>query len=154
MGVSIREGDVAEVARLESAIPEFAKPKTLHDLRQRLRADRGALVLVAIDGGHPVAFKAGYALAPDTFYSWVGAVLPQYRRSGIARQLLHAQESRLRGLGHARVRVKSRNAFPGMLRLLLSEGYRIVGLEPVPSVEDPKIVFEKLLHPGGDGNPR
>ncbi|TDK22318.1 GNAT family N-acetyltransferase [Luteimonas aestuarii] len=145
MDLAIREGQVAEIARLETSIPEFTRPKTLDQLEQRLQAGRGALILVACDGQRPVAFKAGYALAQDTFYSWVGAVLPGYRRAGIARKLLHGQEDRLRKTGHRRIRVKSRNAFPGMLRLLLGEGYRIVALEPVPSAEDPKVVFEKIL---------
>lgn len=149
--LSIREGQAAEIAALEFAIPEFRQPKSLDVLEARLRPERDALILLACSDGTPVGFKAGYALAPGTFYSWVGAVLPAFRGQGVARRLLQAQEARLRGRAYARIRVKSRNAFPGMLRLLVAEGYRIVGLEAVPSAEDPKIVFEKALSAAKDG---
>ena len=149
MDLAIRTGTPAEIAALEARIPEFVRPKPLQALEERLQAARDPLVLLACDGTDPVAFKAGYALAPGLFYSWVGAVLPAWRRRGIARRLLHEQEARLRAGGYARVRVKSRNAFPGMLRMLVAEGYRIVALEPVPFAEDPKIVFEKALAADG-----
>lgn len=151
MDFRIDRGDVDDVAALEARIPEFPRPKRAAVLAERLRADRGALILVARADGRPVGYKAGYALEMRRFYSWVGAVLPAYRRHGIALALLREQERRLRGGGYASVRVKSRNGFPGMLRLLIGEGYRIVALEAVPSPRDPKIVFEKLLVPSSPG---
>lgn len=143
-GPLLREGTIDEIAAIEREIPEFVRPKTTEAMAERLQS-ASALILVACLDGRPVAYKAGYALSPDRFYSWIGAVLPRYRRRGIARALLLEQERRLRALGYARVRVKSRNTFPSMLRLLIGEGYRIVGLEPSPSAEDPKIVFDKPL---------
>lgn len=144
--IRIREGGLDEVAAVEAAIPEFARARRKPELAQRLGGD-DALILIACADDAPVAYKAGYRLDGLRFYSWVGAVLPAFRRRGIALALLREQERRLRAAGYTGVRVKSRNAFPGMLRLLIGEGYRIVALEPVPSSEDPKIVFEKSLSP-------
>lgn len=142
--IRIREGGIDEVAAIEAAIPEFVRPKPASELSQRLD-NGGALILIACADDAPVAYKAGYRLDGQRFYSWVGAVLPAFRRLGVALALLRDQERRLRAAGYTGVRVKSRNAFPGMLRLLIGEDYRIVALEPVPSPEDPKIVFEKSL---------
>ncbi|MEZ0471925.1 GNAT family N-acetyltransferase [Luteimonas salinilitoris] len=151
MEIRIERGDIDGIAALEARIPEFSCPKRAATLAERLRADSGALILIAFADGQPVGYKAGYALETRRFYSWVGAVLPAYRRHGIALALLREQERRLREAGYANVRVKSRNGFPGMLRLLIGEGYRIVALEAVPSPQDPKIVFEKLLAPPSPG---
>ncbi|WP_407351904.1 GNAT family N-acetyltransferase [Luteimonas sp. R10] len=147
MEIRIDRGAIGDIAALEARIPEFSCPKRAAVLGERLRSDNGALILVAFADGQPVGYKAGYPLEMRRFYSWIGAVLPPYRRHGIARALLHEQERRLRESGYASVRVKSRNGFPGMLRLLIGEGYRIVALEAVPSPQDPKIVFDKRLAP-------
>ena len=38
-----------------------------------------------------VGFKAGYAQTRNRYYSWLGAVAPEYRRQGIASQLMASQ---------------------------------------------------------------
>lgn len=148
----VRLGTIHEVAELECGIPEFATPKPVEEIARRLDT-REALILVAEFEGRPVAFKAGFPLNDTTFYSWIGAVAPQARRQGLARALMQAQERRVQSAGFERIRVESRNAFPGMLRLLIGQGYRIVALEPVPDAADPKIVFEKCLTPVARSSP-
>lgn len=138
----LREGSLDEVAAIERTIPEFLPPKSLEAIASRLDVP-GALILVACRDGDPVAYKAGYPLPDGWFYSWIGAVQPAHRRRGLALALLHEQERRVKAQGHPGIRVKSRNGFPGMLQLLIGQGYRILGLEPVPSPEDPKIHFAK-----------
>ncbi|MBK7940001.1 MAG: GNAT family N-acetyltransferase [Lewinellaceae bacterium] len=37
------------------------------------------------------ADKTNFLALPDTFYSWLGGVLPEYRRQGVATQLMQHQ---------------------------------------------------------------
>ncbi len=39
-----------------------------------------------------VGFKAGYAIAEHKYYSWLGAVDPEFRRQGIATELARRQQ--------------------------------------------------------------
>ena len=109
-------------------MPELRAASGPWDYEQRIDG-RPWLGLVAELEGEPSAFKLGYWQDEHCFYSWVGGVLPAARRAGLAKALLHEQEQRLGALGVGTVRVKSMNRYPGMLVLLISSGYRIVGVE-------------------------
>ena len=57
--------------------------------------------MVARIDDRPVGFFLGFELKPDVFFSWFYGVLPEYRRQGIASQLMEAvhgwaQQKRLR----------------------------------------------------------
>jgi predicted GNAT superfamily acetyltransferase len=73
-------------------IPEFSEGQYgLTEFQQRLGPE--SLVLIAFDQMKPVGFKAGYTRGPSgSFYSWMGGVLPAFRRQGIARALARQQE--------------------------------------------------------------
>ncbi|MFC3031559.1 GNAT family N-acetyltransferase [Pseudoalteromonas fenneropenaei] len=142
--VTIRPGNIADIAEIEQHIPEFVAPKTTTMILQRL-ADKPYLLLVAYDGDKPVAYKLGYQLAAEEFYSWLGAVLPSYRGQGIARRLLLDQELWCQTKGYQAIRVKSMNCFKTMLQMLISHDYHIVGCETAAATTDPKIHFYKRL---------
>ncbi len=139
----IEEVDLARLHALYCALPEFIRPEPLESLAGRLGGDY--LALVFSEGGKDLGFKLGYPEDADTFYSWLGGVSPAARGRGVAQMLLEAQEAKVRARGFSRLRVKSMNRFPAMLRLLLRNGYLIDGLTPA---EDPlltKIHFVKTL---------
>ena len=118
-----------EVAHaIEVQIPEFSPPQSLQRMQSRLQG-RKHLCLAAYVDGQPVGYKIGYEEAPGRFYSWMGGVLPEYRKRGIARDLLHHQEERCRAEGYNSITVKTMNQFRGMLLMLIQEGYDIAGLE-------------------------
>ena len=71
--------------------------------------------------------------------------MPEFRRRGIARSLLHVQESIVRELGFEQLRVKSMNRFPAMLSMLIAEGYHIDGFTKANCVDQHKIHFVKRL---------
>ncbi|TON38836.1 GNAT family N-acetyltransferase, partial [Vibrio parahaemolyticus] len=102
--------------------------ETLDSMSQRL-GDKNSLILVAEKNGAIVGFKIGYELDEDTFYSWFGGVAPQARNEGVAQMLLEAQEEWVAEQGYKTLKVKSRNQFPAMLRLLLRNGYLIEKFE-------------------------
>ncbi|MGF1906951.1 hypothetical protein [Aliivibrio salmonicida] len=79
------------------------------------------------------------------FYSWLGGVIPHYRKVGIATQLRCTQESWAKARGYHKVSVKSMNRYPAMLQLLISSGYHISGYEDEGSTQNSKIKFEKSI---------
>lgn len=131
--------DLNKIASLERAIPEFAEHYPLAKLETRLKG-RDSLVLLALDGETAVGYKVGYAETPTRFYSWLGAVLPEHRGKGLARQMLHYQEQWCREQDFEEITVWSENRYRGMLVFLLKEGYDIFAVSG-----DGKILFRKML---------
>lgn len=148
MAITIRPGTVAEVYALYEQTPEFAQQaQAQEDVQQRLSGE-SAIVLVAERNNEAVGFKVGYDRYSDgSFYSWLGAVLPNARRKGVAGALLAEQERLVTAVGFDRVYVKTRNRYVAMLSLLLERGYVIVGVklsDDLP-LADGRITLVKLL---------
>jgi ribosomal-protein-alanine N-acetyltransferase len=78
--------------------------------------------LKAVEGGQMIGFVAGDP-HPSDGYSWIATigVLPEYRRKGIGRQLLHACEEQLKT---SVVKLSVRASNDGAIRLYEQEGYR------------------------------
>lgn len=144
MEIDIRTATAAEAAAFFSNIPEFKGSYPLSEYEKRLK-NTPQLALLAYAGGEVAGGKAGYALSPDCFYSWMGAVLPQWRRHGIAEQLAEHQEQWAKEQGFTRIRFKTRNSCRAMLQFALSRGFNIIAVEPKESVADYRIWLEKLL---------
>lgn len=142
--ISIGIGTIEEVVLIDAQIPEFTNKTSAAEMRQRL-AGKDHLLLVAKQNDTPVGYKLGFALSKDEFYSWHGAVIPTYRKMGIATQLREYQERWVREQGYGRISVKSMNKFPGMLQLLISSGYQISGYVDEGSPSTSKIKFSKEL---------
>jgi predicted GNAT superfamily acetyltransferase len=91
-----------------------------------------------------IGFKIGYLYNHDTLYSWVGGVLPNYRKQGIAQQLLTQQHTIAIKKGYKKIRTKSMNKFKPMIILNLKNGFDITQVYTNDSNQT-KIVFEKDL---------
>ncbi|MBV2129675.1 GNAT family N-acetyltransferase [Arsukibacterium indicum] len=152
MSIKIEIGSAANIAALSKQIPEFEQSTTLERLQSRLDGVVG-LILVAKYEGKLVGYKVGYQLTEDTFYSWLGGVIPEYRKQGVATLLLNYQEEWARNLGYKQIKVKSMNRFPGMLIMLISNGYKIVGIDKSACGSEDKIVFVKKLAVQGQLTP-
>ena len=79
-----------------------------------------------------VGFKIGYERKPGRFYSWLGGVIPEFRRRGIATELLIRQHRWAARQGYRLVRTKTTNDWKPMLQLNLSQGFDVVGTELDP----------------------
>ena len=94
-----------------------------------LLARDGTLFIAEIDG-ELAGFKAGYDRYQDgSYYSWLGGVVPAFRRYGVAQSLLEAQEAWASESGYNGFYVKTRNRFVGMRIFLAKNGYEVIGVE-------------------------
>jgi len=141
--VIIRTAEIAEVAPLSRQIPEFIAPPDVSEYKRRLDGV-DHLILIAEEQGIEVAFKVGYA-RDNYFYSWMGAVLPAYRRRGIADRLAQVQQQWARQQGYSRIRFKTRNMHKGMLIFALNKGFDIIAVTPRPEVRQYRILLNKEL---------
>ncbi|MDL5026017.1 MULTISPECIES: GNAT family N-acetyltransferase [Vibrio] len=144
MSVVVREGSLEEVVSVVDQISEFAKKESIASLSERLTGKKN-LILVAEESGVLLGFKIGYELDQHTFYSWFGGVSPLARNKGVAQAQLDAQEQWVQEQGYRQLKVKSRNQFPAMLRLLLRNGYLIEKFEEKEDINDHRIHFLKQI---------
>lgn len=144
MPITLRSANAEEIFIIYQNTPEFSAHYQLQDIRDRLAQKPFSLLIAEIDG-RPAGFKAGYALSETSFYSWLGGVLPAYRRCGVAQTLLTAQEQWARQQGYRLLSVKTRNGFKGMLLLLLRNDYQLIRLEARGEVADFRLLLEKRL---------
>ncbi|HCV01714.1 GNAT family N-acetyltransferase [Pseudoalteromonas sp. APAL1] len=141
---TIKPANLQDLLLVDSQIPEFDGRNTLGKLQARI-ADVEYLILVAFIDNEPVAYKLGYALDSNTFYSWLGAVAPKCRGQGIAQALLNAQETWVQEHNYRAIKVKSMNRFPAMLSMLIKNSYAIVGYEDRGCPQASKILFSKIF---------
>ena len=145
--------------QLKSIMPIVDKSFTqwsCERFRNKIQKQKNLFLTLGLVDNEAVGFKLGYEYEQDeeTFYSWIGAVLPQFRRLGVARELMQAQHDWCRTQGYKKVRTKSQNSYPGMLILNVKTGFEVVGTEnsssdkspgPRPYYADLKIIMEKKL---------
>ncbi|MEL5546630.1 GNAT family N-acetyltransferase [Serratia nevei] len=142
----VRNATLEEIHRLYQRIPEFGSLHSLADLQRRIGIAPASLLIAEIDG-QPAGFKLGYQQQETVFYSWLGGVLPAFRRHGVAQALLAEQErwAQAQAQGYRQLTVKTRNRFRAMLTMLLTHHYQIVQLEKKGEVADYRLLLEKNL---------
>ncbi|MGD8118621.1 MULTISPECIES: GNAT family N-acetyltransferase [unclassified Vibrio] len=145
MSVVYRQGTLAECVQVVEQIQEFAHKETLESLSARLEGKARSLIQVAQEGDKLLGFKIGYQLDEHTFYSWFGGVSSLARNKGVAQKLLEIQEQWVAEQGYKQLKVKSRNQFPAMLRLLVRNGYLIENFEEKHPLIESRIHFVKQL---------
>lgn len=144
MAVIVREGTLEECVTVVEQIDEFSHKESVESLSARLEGKK-QLVLVAEEQGQLLGFKIGYQLDEHTFYSWFGGVSPLARNKGVAQLQLDVQEQWVREQGYKQLKVKSRNQFSSMLRLLLRNGYMIENFEEKEEIKENRLHFVKQM---------
>ena len=74
---------------LEIAI--FEQPYAREKLSKELARKQNLIALIAKTAENPVGFKVGFEMTTTLFYSWIGGVIPEYRKHGIAARLMKQQ---------------------------------------------------------------
>jgi GNAT superfamily N-acetyltransferase len=143
--LQLREASLSELLWLHERIGEFPGKASLSFYEERLR-HRLYIALVALWDGELAGFKVGYqSELPETFYSWMGGVRPEFRRKGIASALAEEQERWAKAQGFTSIFFKTRNRFPGMIQFGIERGFKVVDLLSKGGVEDYRIVMRKNL---------
>ena len=124
-----------------------ARPSTRSHFRRRFQGRHNVSMIVAmLDGAH-VGIIVGFELIPTTnYFVWLCGVLPDFRRLGIATQLLDAQQAWAQEHHYQIIRFECQNQHRPMLHLAISEGYDLVGIRWDSAVMGNMVVFEKELH--------
>jgi len=143
--VLIKKGELKTAVNLSKEIPEFKNPHPLLEYLNRLN-NQPHLILIAYLNKIPVGFKVAYERIDDgSLYSWMGGVLPKFRRVGIAQLLAEAQEKWAKENQYQSIRFKTRNSHRKMLLFALGNGFQIVDVKKIGEVGDYRIVLEKKL---------
>lgn len=111
---------------------------------EKLNSQEHVLIYVALVDGHVAGYKIGYGLDGQAFYSWLGGVHPDFRKLGIASDLMRRQHEGLKEMGYEIVRTKTMNKWRGMLLLNIQTGFDVLETE-VDQRGQLKIVLEKKL---------
>jgi GNAT superfamily N-acetyltransferase len=123
----------------------FRPPRDVESFRRRFRGRYNVLQLVARLGDRPVGFFLGFELKPNVFFAWFYGVLPEFRRQGIASQLMEAVHSWAQQNDYDSIRFECHNQHRPMLHLAIALGYDIVGIRWDPDRGDNLVIFEKVL---------
>jgi GNAT superfamily N-acetyltransferase len=124
----------------------FRPSRDLESLRRRFRGRYNVLSMIARLGDRPVGFFMGFELKPTVFFAWFYGVLPEFRRQGIASQLMEAVHSWAQQNEYESIRFECHNQHRPMLHLAIALGYDIVGIRWDPDRGDNLVIFEKVLN--------
>ncbi|MGI9544101.1 MAG: GNAT family N-acetyltransferase [Cyclobacteriaceae bacterium] len=146
MDFDIFEGSVEDAYKVSQLIPEFDPPQYKQQEYVKRTSRVPSLILIASYHGNPAGFKVGYQRDNDgSFYSWMGGVLPNYRRQKVAQQLAHQQEQWAKENGYQKITFKTRNRNIAMLMFALKNDFKITKVTPKESIDDHRIWLEKIL---------
>jgi GNAT superfamily N-acetyltransferase len=135
--------DLPVITQLYNQI--FRPPRSEDSFRRRFRGRYNTLQLVARLKDRPVGFFLGFELKPTVYFTWFYGVVPDYRRQGIASQLMDAVHSWVRQNEYESVRMECHNQHRPMLHLAIAHEYDIVGIRWDPDRGDNLVIFEKVL---------
>jgi GNAT superfamily N-acetyltransferase len=134
-----RDGELLAVCN--AAFGQFSATYLTDRLRQI--ADP-CLFAARLDDGALAGFKLGYRRGAVLFYSWLGAVHPQSRRLGIARELTQRQHEWAQAQGYRCIETRTRAVNRAMMILNLAAGFEVCGFES-DSGGHPVVIQRKVL---------
>ena len=90
----IKKGSIEDAVSVSNQIPELENPHPKEVYENRMKGKKH-LILIAYVEEEMVGFKVGYDKFEDgqNFYTWMGGVLPDFRKKGIADALSKKQET-------------------------------------------------------------
>ena len=124
----------------------FRPSRDLESFRRRFRGRYNILHMVARIEDRPVGFFLGFELKPTVYFAWFYGVVPEFRRQGIASQLMDAVHAWARDNDYNAIRFECHNQHRPMLHLAIALGYDIVGIRWDPDRGDNLVLFEKALN--------
>jgi len=134
------------IVRLYNQI--FRPGKDLEFFQRRYMGRHNVVQMAASVHGRPVGFFLGFELKPGVFFAWFYGVLPEYRRQGIALQLMEAVHEWARSNDYEAIRFECHNQHRPMLHLAIAQEYDILGVRWDPDRNANLVLFQKQLSGG------
>jgi GNAT superfamily N-acetyltransferase len=135
--------DLEEIVNLFNQI--FRPTRDAEFFNRRYLGRHNILQMVARIEGRPVGFLLGFELKPSVYFAWFYGVLTEFRRQGIASQLMEASHAWAREHGYESIRFECHNQHRPMLHLGIALGYDILGIRWDPDRGANLVLFEKPL---------
>jgi GNAT superfamily N-acetyltransferase len=124
----------------------YRPPRDVESFRRRYLGRYNVLQMIARIKDRPVGFFMGFELKPSAFFAWFYGVLPDFRRQGIATQLMEAVHEWAREHEYESVRLECHNSARSMLHLAIALDYIVAGIRWDPDRGDNLVIFEKTLN--------
>lgn len=131
---------VANLVDLSAVVFGRSDPQYVH---WRVAHMPDVSVVYATTDGRLVGFKAGYAVGERKYYSWLGGVHPEFRRQGIASELMIRQHRWLAERGYTLVETAVDQENQAMAQANLRHGFSVCGVRTEP--HRVQILFSKRL---------
>lgn len=141
--IEIKNGGLNIAAQIMQYLPEFNSPYNLEGINEKIK-NKPYLNLIAYIENSPAGFKLGYE-RDGYFYSWLGGVLPKYRRLGVAKELADEQEKWAKEKGYNSITFKTRNKHKAMLSFSLNNGFNIFKIEEKKTIGEYRIWLKKEI---------
>lgn len=139
----VGQAELPLVADLYSQV--FKPARDAAHFRRRFLGRYNPLILIALIEEKPAGFFTGFELKPDVFFTWLVGVLPDYRRAGVASQLMEAGQAWAQSHGYETARFECHNHHRAMLHMAIKHDYDIVGLRWDPDHAANLVIFEKSI---------
>jgi GNAT superfamily N-acetyltransferase len=123
----------------------YRPAKDADSFRRRFRGRYNILRMIARIQDRPVGFFLGFELKPTTFFAWFYGVLPDFRRQGIASQLMDAVHEWAKDHEYESIRLECHNSARAMLHLAIEMNYIIAGIRWEPERADNLVILEKTF---------
>ena len=141
--IKIIKGNIETSAQIMHQLPEFDSPYNIEEINNRIN-NVPHINLVAYVDKIPAGFKLGYE-REGFFYSWLGGVLPKYRRMGIAKKLADEQEKWALKNNYSSIVFKTRNRHKAMLVFSIKNGFDIFKIDKKENIAEYRIWLRKSL---------
>ncbi len=135
--------DLTEIVQLFNQI--FRPGRDEEFFRRRYQGRHNVLQMIAHLDRRPVGFFLGFELKPSVFFAWFYGVHGDFRRQGIASQLMEAVHDWARENDYEAIRFECHNQHRPMLHLGIAQEYDIVGIRWDPDRGANLLLFQKAL---------
>ena len=126
-------------------VPAFKNLYPIEEFEKRLSNTH--LILITEENNRAIGFKCGYQKSGsrNTFYSWMGGVLPSHRQMGVAKHLLREIEKWCKQQGYDTLEFKTLNEHKEMLVFSIKNGFEIVNVVRSDNDEKKRIILQKSI---------
>jgi len=143
--ITIKETQIEEVIKITKTIVEFDESYQKDYFENRYK-NKNKLIIVAYYKNNPVGYIVGYDKFQDkSFYCWMVAVNPNYRKQGILKSLMKYQENWAKQNNYNKIKIKTRNNRREMLSYLVKYNFYFTEIIFHQNINNNRISLEKNL---------